>query len=402
MRQKGPSRAAPLDRSTGRGRAGADLTVAIVFHEPIIGGSATAVLRILPLLEARGWRFVFWAPGPGPLRRELEQRGYAVYGQPRLLRYSRAALRAPPGTVTRVSSVPGYLASFRRWIEQQSPTIVHANTLITIPEALTARTTGSPVLLYVHEILGSGATARIAAALIRASGANVITNSSTSLDALRRWRVSARMVHYGVNVPPTSPRRENRSRLVVGTLGTISHRKGSDVFLAAVQRVRRQVPDVHFRMIGPCADGPEREWAQTVVERAREMGVVWATTSDPFAELADWDLLVLPTREEAFGLVLIEAMAMGLPVVATRIDGPREIVTLATGILVGIDDPAALADGIIALANDSDRREAMGVAGRARVEQHFTLEQQADTVHRAYLEAVSVGKRRSARGRTRG
>jgi hypothetical protein len=67
--------------------------VAVAFHEPVIGGAAIAILRVLPLLEARGWRFVFWAP-PGPLEDELRSRGYEVAGEPRLLRYSREALTA--------------------------------------------------------------------------------------------------------------------------------------------------------------------------------------------------------------------------------------------------------------------------------------------------------------------
>ncbi len=82
---------------TGRSRSAGDRTVAVVFHEPVVGGASSGFLRIVPLLEDRGWRFVFWVPRPGPLERELEDRGYEVAGEPRLLRYSRAALSMPPG-----------------------------------------------------------------------------------------------------------------------------------------------------------------------------------------------------------------------------------------------------------------------------------------------------------------
>jgi L-malate glycosyltransferase len=112
-------------------------------------------------------------------------------------------------------------------------------------------------------------------------------------------------------------------------------------------------------------------------------------TSDPFAELADWDLLVLPSRSEPFGIVLIEAMSMKLPVVATRIDGPREIVTRDTGLLVDVDDVNGLADAILELARDPGRRERMGAAGRERVASSFTLEQQAEAVDRAYRGTVA-------------
>ena len=74
-------------------------TVAVAFHEPVVGVAEVAMLRVLSHLEARGWRFVFWTPGPGPLRDELFERGYDVAGEP-----PPAALqprRAPRATRTR-------------------------------------------------------------------------------------------------------------------------------------------------------------------------------------------------------------------------------------------------------------------------------------------------------------
>lgn len=169
----------------------------------------------------------------------------------------------------------------------------------------------------------------------------------------------------------------------------MSRRKGTDVFVEAVELVRSERSDLEFRLVGPCPDGPDRGWAELLVARAGELGVKHGVTDDPFAELAGWDLLVLPSRSEPFGLVLIEAMGMGLPVVATRIDGPTEIVTDETGILVDVDDARGLADAILELAADRERRERMGAAGRARVEGTYSLERQADAIQRAYRETAS-------------
>jgi glycosyltransferase involved in cell wall biosynthesis len=368
---------------------GTDRTVAVAFHEPVIGGSAIGVLRILPLLEARGWRFTFWTPGRGALQSELERRGYRVAGEPRLLRYSRDGLRVPPGAPARLSSAPGYLCRFRRWVRQESPAILHANTLIVIPEAVAARTCGAPVFLYVHEILPRGIKGAVAARLIRAAANQVLTNSATSLDALRRQHVRAEMAYYGTELPDAPAAKPTNRPLVVGALGNVSHRKGSDVFLAAAELVGHELPEVEFRMIGPCPDGPGRCWAERLVARARARGVKCGAATDPFAELAEWDVLVLASRSEPFGLVLIEAMAMGLPVVATRVDGPREIVTPDTGLLVDVEDERGLADAILELARNRERRLRMGASGRVRVEREFTLESQAEAVHHAYREAAS-------------
>jgi glycosyltransferase involved in cell wall biosynthesis len=364
--------------------AGGRPTVAVAFHEEVIGGSAIGWLRILPLLEERGWNFTFWTPGPGPLRDDLEGRGYRVAGVERLHRYSLSGLRVDPGPAARLRSIPGYLGQFRRWLRDESPALLHANTLIMLPEAIVARASRQRVFLYVHEILPQGAKGAVAARLIRAASHDVLTNSKTALEALHRAGVRAEMAYYGTEMPAQPARRSPDRPLVVGVLGNVSRRKGTDVFVAAAERVRRELPDVELRIVGPCPDGPERPWAEQLLARAQEIGIRHSVTSDPYSELADWGLLVLPSRSEAFGIVLAEAGAMELPVVASRIDGPREIVTPETGVLVDVDDVAGFADAILELARDPARRERMGAAGRARVAATFTLEAQAEAVDRAY------------------
>jgi glycosyltransferase involved in cell wall biosynthesis len=362
--------------------------VAVAFHETEVGGASLSVLRILPLLEERGWKFAFWTPGPGPLRAELEGAGHRVAGQPRLLRYSWDALRMPPGPVARLASVPGYLSGFRAWIRAASPSILHANTLLTIPEALAARGTGCSTLLYVHEILPKGLRGSTAAALARVGADTVIGNSQATVLALQRRGVSARLNYNGVQLPDRAQPSSRDGRLVIGTLGTVSRRKGSDLFLAAARRLQTKLPSAEFRMIGPCVEGPERSWAAQLVDAARASAIRCGTRRDPYQELRDWDVFVLPSRDEPFGLAAAEAMAMGIPVVATRVGGLPEVVGEEAGLLVEPDNVEALASAILDLARDSRLRSTMGLSGRARVKQKFTLEKQADGVHRAYLEAA--------------
>jgi glycosyltransferase involved in cell wall biosynthesis len=230
----------------------------------------------------------------------------------------------------------------------------------------------------------------LTARLIRAVASEVLTNSHASVAALRRQAVRTDMAYCGLELPnrqahPATPEQP----LVVGVLGNVSRRKGTDVFVEAAELVRRELPDVEFKIVGPCPEGPEREWAERLVARAQRSGIRHAVTDDPFSELADWDVLVLPSRSEPLGLVLTEAMAMGLPVVATRIDGPTEIVTPETGLLVDVDDPRGLAAAIVRLAHDPDGRSRMGAAGRARVAREFTLERQVEAIDRAYRRAAA-------------
>jgi glycosyltransferase involved in cell wall biosynthesis len=169
----------------------------------------------------------------------------------------------------------------------------------------------------------------------------------------------------------------------------VSKRKGSDVFVAAARLVMRDEPAVEFRMVGPLANGPEREWARALVESASSAGVVHARADDPFAELAAWDVFVLPSRQDPFPLAVLEAMASGLPVVASAIDGIVEQVIPGAGILLEPDDPTAFADAISRLMQAPERRAQMGSTARRHVTDNLTVERQADGLEGAYLGAIA-------------
>ena len=368
--------------------------VLVVFHEAELAGASRTVLRVVPLLEERGWRFVFWTPSPGPAQEELEARGYEYGGAPRLLRYTWRSLTSSPGVVTRIQSVPGYFRRFRAFADLHAPAILHANTMITIPEMIAARRRHRASLMYVHEIIPDGRKGEVAARLIRAGADTVVACSNAGVAALQARNVDAQLIYNGVDPPAHVPDcAKSDDRLVVGMLGTVCRRKGNDVFLAAAERVARSLPRVEFRMIGPLAGGAERSWAEQIMSSARARGVVCGPSTDVFAELAEWDILVMPSRGEPLGLAALEAMAMRVPVVATDVGGLPEIVNSSNGILVASEDVGALTDAILALGRDRARRVELGAAGRARVTETFTLDRQAEGVHRAYLSALATASR---------
>ncbi len=176
----------------------------------------------------------------------------------------------------------------------------------------------------------------------------------------------------------------------------MSHRKGSDTFLKIAEHLRERMPDAEFRMVGPRPEGSERAWADRVIEEAQASGVRWGATTDAFQELREWDMLVLPTRSDAFGLVIIEAMAVGLPVVASRVEGPAELVTRETGCSRTRRTWRASPRRFRSWPGILRRSRRMGLAGRARVEREFSLDAQAEAVHAAYMEAA--GPNRSVAG----
>ena len=101
------------------------------------------------------------------------------------------------------------------------------------------------------------------------------------------------------------------------------------------------------------------------------------------------DLVVVPSRAEPFGRVLIEGMAMGKPVVATRVGGPLEIIEDGeSGVLVEPGDPESLSRAIENLLADPERRERIAVCGRKRVEARFPDRHYVDAIERMYDEVL--------------
>jgi len=192
-----------------------------------------------------------------------------------------------------------------------------------------------------------------------------------------------RVIHSGVDVAEierdaTSGRMmETAPGLVVGVAGRLEKIKGLESFLRAAA-ILRDRDDVRFLIVG---DGPDRGRLEHI---ANELGVAdrvdfLGYTSNLAVELAAMDVFVMPSLTEGFGLVAVEAMALGKPVIATRVGGLIEVVEDGlTGILVPPGDPKALASAIGRLLDSEDARRSMGEVGRRRVRERFTAKRMVD------------------------
>jgi glycosyltransferase involved in cell wall biosynthesis len=359
-------------------------TVLVAFHEEGLGGAALSVLRVVPLLEGRGWRFIFWASRPSELSEELHQRGAEVYGAQRPVAYGLRTLRSSPGASRRLAALPGYLSALRRLVVRRSPALVHANSLYALAEAAAARSAGAPVLLHVHELVPQGVKGMLARVAARRIAAERIAVSQASAASLKG--AATRIIFGGASLPPTPASLDRQPRpFVVGTVGAISARKGSDIFVDAARRVLAETTAIRFRMIGAFRDPVDRGWGNRIVEEARAAGVEHRDVANVERELMGWDAFVLPSRVDPFPLAMLEAMAAGLPVIGTNAGGIPEQVRTGCGILVPPGDSEALARAIVQLARMPwEERAAMGAAARRQVGEHFTLERQAGALDAAY------------------
>jgi glycosyltransferase involved in cell wall biosynthesis len=203
------------------------------------------------------------------------------------------------------------------------------------------------------------------------------TEASTGVDLVT--------IYYGLAAPTNPPTRGvtgEKTRLLA--VGRLEEQKGFDVAIQAMELVVRAAPYAHLAIAGT---GRQR---RLLAERVTALGLTDAVSflgrRDDVNELMlDADILIHPARWEGFGLVLLEAMRAGLPVVSTRAGAIPEVVADGvTGLLVAPDDPDQLAAAIIELIRDSARRQEMGEAGFKRLKRRFSPEQMARGVAAVY------------------
>jgi glycosyltransferase involved in cell wall biosynthesis len=380
------------DRPENSGRQ-STAHVCVLFHESAILGAGVSVLRAVDRLRRRGWKTSGWFPGPGPLVAEsapvLVRSGWAT----KPIAFSLRGWRRDPGIAQRLRRTPGYLAEFRRWLEETAPDIVHVNSVLMLPEATIARRLGLPIVVQVHEFPSPGPkrdlTLRWAGAI-----ADVLVGVSrpvTRMLAEHAGRTPVLMVPSGVPIADVGP--QGRGTFIIGSIGHVSRTKGTDVFLEAAALALRRQPELRFEHAGPTRPWGDDEFEDDVQRRAESSDLRDSLTMlgyQPAREvLPTWSLFVLASRQEGFPLSTLEAMAAGVPVIATNVGGiPDQIVHLESGVLVPPEDPPALAEWIERLYADGDLRARLASAGRSRAQSVFPLEAQVEGLVRAYERAL--------------
>ena len=152
----------------------------------------------------------------------------------------------------------------------------------------------------------------------------------------------------------------------IGFVGRLSEQKGVSVLLKAMTSVKDRIPDARLLVVGT---GEMEDELKVLTKEADLEGCVdfLGFKRNVFEHMRQMDVLVLPSRTEGFGMAALEAMAMGVPVVATPIGGLQEIIVGGeTGLFVPYGDSESLAEAVVELLRDTDRRRQMGRNGQRR------------------------------------
>jgi len=306
-----------------------------------------------------------------------------------------ASVATFPVTSFRRADVWRHAAAFGRWCRQERIAIVHTSELYSNIFALPAAAiAGVPVrIANRREINPDKTAAQIGMQRVAYAFADmVVANSEAAAERLRSERVPARkiaVVPNGLDISAFVERkplpREFKTIVVVANLRP---EKGHDLLIDAVPEILRRFPTVRFEIVG---DGPLRE---ALVARTTARGVSHAVAfrgyqEDVASQLARADVFVLPSRSEAAPNALLEAMAAGLPVVASAVGGNLEVVDDGrTGLLVS-PEAAPLASAICRLLDDQTLAASLGHRARTAVASRYSFDRMVSRFETIYRSALA-------------
>lgn len=283
-------------------------------------------------------------------------------------------------------SLMGHMRSWR-------PQIAHTHG--SLAGRVAAALTGARVIYTKHglahaeeqaiQVRGAGSFAKRAAVRLFADRIVAVSEAvSRALEAQGADPGRIRVIPGGVDLTPYAADQPQVPG-VICSLGRLQTEKGFDILLRAMTLLKGET---RLKLGG---EGLlEQELARLVSDLGLQDAVeMHGFVADVPAFLADSGLFVLSSRSEGLGLVIIEAMAAGRPVVATRVGGvPEVVVDGETGLLVPPEDPQALAEAIRRVVRDPALARRLGAAGRRRAQAFFSAERMAEQTAALYRELV--------------
>ncbi|MFB3778494.1 MAG: glycosyltransferase family 4 protein [Bryobacteraceae bacterium] len=380
------------------------MTILFVHNTSDLYGASRSLLRLVARLQAEGHRTVVVLPEHGPLEAELSRAGAQTAVHPRLAFVERRAF-TPLGLLRLFAVLPVSILEILRLMRRHSVDVVHTNTALILSSPVAALLGRRPHVWHIREFFSefpglwrvhrrimlrlADAVVAVSAAVGRQfAGADLSGRVRVIHDGFPREefegvtgeRVAAFRARFGLNGGP-----------VAGLVGRIKlGRKGQDVFIEAISRMAGRLPEAKFLLIGSPFPGNEDQLAkveQMIARYGLEDRVIYTgDVADIKAAFAALDVTVLPTTlPEPFGGVVVESMAMGKPVIGTRLGGTVEqIEDGATGILVSPGDAEGLAQALEKLLADSRLRSGMGASGRRRFLERFEFEPFYAQISRLY------------------
>ena len=368
----------------------------------VIAGQQRTILSLLECAVRQQVETCVLVPGPGPFVDEAKRRGHEVDIQPypeKLSRYGGAIYR--DGLRNRFRTLTAwwrYVGACRKKLRSHRPNAVFCNDmrgLLTVGTA--ARSLGIPVVIWDKLDKPHGMLDWFQLPI---ANKNVIISEAV-LKKYPRWqrwwyqkKIStipngAELSRFD-NLPAAREKFGLTSdKIVIGLIGTVTHRKGHDRLLAVLPELIKKFPKLHILCVGSWVDDEaDKSFYESLPNRDLDCVEFLGQRDDVPEIMNSLDVLVVPSRHEGMGQVTVEAMACRKPVIGSDVGGiPEVVVDGETGLIFKESNGPSLADCISRLAESSELRERMGSAGRVRVEKFYDRQKQMSKVCSLLLES---------------
>ena len=366
-----------------RAESGRRLNLLFINAGTDLGGTEIMILRFLERVHKRRFKITVGAFfDRGPLLSEVRRRGFE-------------AVLFPIKHEHNLLEIAYNLARLYRFMRANRFDIVHMNGFYTnILGSLVARMAKIPVVItgVRTEVSGRNGYQHV---LERATAhwvdRYISVSEQSRIQMLERpWVHDGQIVVVHNGIDPdwarTPSMSHHRGRMIrarsgvkenspcIGMIGAFNRLKAQEILILAAPRILRKYPNARFVLAGA---GKTKARIVKMIDKAGLSGHFETPdfTLDPRHILARLNVFVLATRTEGLPVSILEAMAFGLPVVASRVGGIPEIVQHGvTGILVNSGDPKAISSAIIELLAHRAKARRMGMRGRSRIARHFHIE----------------------------
>ena len=360
---------------------------------PAEGGIKSQVLTLMSRLDRSRFDTVLICPPDCSLYTEAERAGHAVI---------------PLDLIGEVSPMRDLVTAYdlRKILGKVKPKILHIHST---KAGLVGRMAVSwmlrrpKVILTVHSFVFDtrvgkrkrAAVARVERRLARYTSKIIAVSKALRDELITQMGLPPEKLQVIYNgVVFQDPPKPAHKGIVIGTVARLAPQKGVEHFIQAAAIIKKKRPSARFVIIG---DGPFRFWLEMEVERAEIKGSIefMGFRQDALSIVAGFEVFVLPSIRETFGLALVEAMSLGVPVVASDVGGVPEIIDgTTTGLLAEPGKPEDIARNVCRLLDDKPFAEEMGRQGCEFVRTNFTAERMLEEVQALYGTVMQKPARR--------
>ena len=389
-------------------------TVLYIDHFPDIGGGQMSLLTRIDNLDREEWRPIVVAPKTeGEFHTKLDKRDIQVIRLPLNRgdirnKNEKKVIRQPVEALRNISTVLNASRHLLHTIREHDVALVHSNSFkAAVLSALPARLARVPFVFHArssraysdHGVLDH---------YVCANATHIVANSEFTADTFGKWSKKTSVIYSPIDLEQfdatTADGTGVREELdvgdepLVGVVGRLTPRKRQTDLVRAVPDIVKTYPEAQFLLIGGEYEGLDGSYVDELRSLVERLDVSDRVTFTGYREdiqdvMDALDVMVLPSLKEPLGRVVIEALLLETPVVATDAGGIPEIISHGkTGLLVPELDPEAISDAVLRLLNEPETARELASVGRERVRQTFsadTITRQEETLYREILGDTS-------------